>query len=105
MKLLFLRDFKLDSFAVGIDEALVVIQTIEDCENTAAYKIVFYPIAGDYTKFVNNVIIVNGRWEGLLGYTAYQRAKYKEQLDNDYFETHKLRLERIKEALDHEITN
>lgn len=86
-KQLLMYDFEkiTDTFNIrkGIDQVLIEILKLEQPENIAGFKITFNPIAGDYTKFIKNILIIDGKYEGVLGYVSALKFGLINELNNE----------------------
>lgn len=55
------------------DRVLVYFSEIEEMQSNAGYWTKFKPIAGDYTKIFNQIIVTDSGFFGSLGYSAAAR--------------------------------
>lgn len=62
-----------DAYSLS-ERALVLIDSVEEMQDSAGYWVKFKPIAGDYTKVIRNIIALESGTYGIIGYAASSRV-------------------------------
>jgi len=62
------------------DNALIFINEVKEMQNFAGYIVKFFPLSGNYTKYLRDVYITDDGYFGKIGYAQY--LKLIERVDN-----------------------